>query len=226
MNQKDIIKPGQVFHRWTIVALSPNKQGAQILWYCRCQCGTMREVTGCSLLNGTSKSCGCLRREILCKPCNAVRSQKNPLYSIYRSMMTRCYNRNHPSFVNYGGRGIEVCEQWRNDFDAFAEDMGGERPEGMTLDRIDYNGDYEPSNCRWANVLTQQRNRRTSIKCEWKGRKLTITEIARDAGWSYHNILRFYKITGCIHEAVHRSSLAGVKYKERAKCLSPSSLSD
>jgi len=82
-------------------------------------------------------------------------------YRSWRSMMKRCYNKNTKDFSNYGGRGITVCERWRNSFESFLSDMG-ERPESKTLDRIDVNGNYEPSNCRWATHVEQSYNKRIS----------------------------------------------------------------
>lgn len=84
-----------------------------------------------------------------------------PVYNAWRNMKQRCFDANVPDFKNYGARGITVCERWRVSFEAFLADMG-DRPDGMTLDRIDVNGNYEPGNCRWATQATQVRNRRAT----------------------------------------------------------------
>lgn len=123
-------------------------------WLCRCECGTEKEIVGDSLKRGLTRSCGCLHREIA----SPERQMSNhPEYRSYRSMLSRCCIPSAAGYEYYGGRGIEVCERWKESFWNFLEDMG-ERPEGMTLDRLDADGNYEPGNCQWACKRTQARN--------------------------------------------------------------------
>jgi hypothetical protein len=99
-------------------------------------------------------------------------------------MIQRCENPNHTHYGQYGGRGIAICERWRRDFGAFAADMGNRPSKRHTVDRRDVNGDYEPSNCRWATKKEQGRNRRDNTLIQWDGRRLTIVEAAELAGIS------------------------------------------
>lgn len=138
-------------------------QRGQTAWRCRCDCGKEVTVVRAALVKGTTKSCGCSRRRYHPRrPQRDKRQQRDdrtPTMRSWMAMRQRCFNPNGPEYHRYGGRGITVCDRWRESFAAFLSDMG-EKPPGRSLDRIDNDGNYEPGNCRWATPTTQSRNSR------------------------------------------------------------------
>lgn len=137
---------------------------------CQCECGNIYEGRLYQIKNGTRMSCGCMYRR------HGDIKIYNSTFTSYRNMKERCNNPNYIGFHNYGGRGITVCDRWEESFDNFLEDMG-ERPEGMSLDRIDVNGNYEPSNCRWATNKEQARNKRHSLYIEYNGETALFADL-------------------------------------------------
>lgn len=164
---------GQRFGRLAVTARVVNATPVQ--WRCRCDCGSTVDVRAKNLRAKVkpTHSCGCLKREH--DAAMVTHGQAGNAYSgrassaTYRSwlaMKARCTNEKHVAYAEYGGRGIKICTRWLNDFGSFLVDMG-ERPDGMTLDRKNTNGDYMPENCRWATASQQQRNRRDNA-ARWK----------------------------------------------------------
>jgi len=155
---------GQQFGRLTVIKRVKNNKHHQIRWLCQCDCGNYVVVVGNSLRQRLTKSCGCLSIESTIKR-NTVHGHNNcnyrsKTYTVWDAMIQRCNNSNHPSYKNYGGRGIRVCEAWLK-FENFLKDMG-ESSDKMSIDRINNNGDYCKENCKWSTKKEQERNKRNN----------------------------------------------------------------
>lgn len=153
---------GQQFNNWTVIKRGSNDLQNKIMWICRCSCGSIGEIRGKTLVNNASKGCRkCMSRRTNSKSPLAWRHglSKTPTYKIWAYMIARCHNPRDTGYQYYGARGIKVCKRWRDDFLNFLQDMG-ERPENLTIDRIDNYKDYQKDNCRWATWTEQGNNQR------------------------------------------------------------------
>ena len=156
---------GQRFGRWLAIEKSISKCG-YVMWLCRCDCGNERIVNGHDLRKGKSKSCGCLRNEVTTNRNITHGKTDCRLYRIWRGMKDRCTNPTNKGYPSYGGRGITICEEWLDNFEAFyawamANGYDPNAPRYQcTIDRIDNDGNYSPSNCRWTTMATQNKNKR------------------------------------------------------------------
>ncbi len=174
---------GNVYGRWTVIAWSHRAKGRDF-WLCRCDCGTEKATILKDLRKGKSKSCGCLNMERI-----TIHGQsESATWRSWKSMNQRCSNPNSTGFKNYGGRGVLVCDRWR-DFPAFFADMG-ERPPGMTLERRNNNLGYSPENCLWATRKQQSLNRRDNHLLTFREQTLPLSAWAEKIGFS-PEILRY-----------------------------------
>lgn len=160
---KKIPMIGKRFGRLSVVAEEGRTKTGMVRWLCECDCGKTIVVRGTHLRQGLVSSCGCFRREASSER-NKTHGKKNSrIYRTWRNMKTRCFNHNHEHYKDYGGRGITVCKEWQNSFEAFLEYVSnlphfGEP--GYSLDRINNDGNYEPGNVRWATAKEQRNNQR------------------------------------------------------------------
>jgi len=168
---------GQKFGRLTVVSRAGSNKG-RATWDCICICGNRKIISGKNLLNGITRSCGCL-----CKIGKKRHGMaESPLYQTWCCMRTRCTNINKDNYRNYGDRGITVCERW-DKFENFYADMG-DRPEGLTIERRDNSKGYSPENCKWATQKEQQRNRRNNRMIKYLGKTKCLAAWAEYLGIS------------------------------------------
>lgn len=192
MPRKIIDKVGKRYGKLTVIALAGRDNGGKPTWLCKCDCGNYKVVSSSNLGRHTV-SCGCKRAEDLKKNSFLPKhgQSRTRLYGVWGSMIDRCNNPNAHEYENYGGRGIKVCDEWRYDFtqfEAWALANGYDekaKKTDCTLDRIDTNGNYEPSNCRFVPMKTQSRNRRSNVLITYNGETHCMSEWAEIAGLKY-----------------------------------------
>ena len=190
------------FGRWTL--LSPTMIGRKRAWFCRCDCGTEKNVYEDTLLLGTSKSCGCYHKEEMSCRLKTHNMTHTRLYRIYYDIRQRCNNSKNKRYADYGGRGIKVCEEWlgKNGFINFYNwAITNGYQENLTIDRIDVNGNYAPANCRWLTIGQQDCNKRNNIFFEFCGIKKCLKEWTSLMDWDYIKYYaRYYRKTTVFRE--------------------------
>ena len=206
---------GLTFGRWTVLRFSHENERRKKFWTCRCLCGEERHVDSATLLNGTSVSCGCYMRERngqLSRERITHGLSKSSEYRIWQLMKERCHTPQNPAYPRYGGRGITVCKRWRDSFENFYADMGP-RPPGTQLDRKDNNKGYSPSNCRWADHVTQQSNRRDNRLITFNGKTQTMAAWGDQLGISratMYRRLQRWPLERALTEPPHKLGLRAV----------------
>lgn len=187
---------GQKFGRLTAIEHAGRNKNRNTLWLCKCECGNECKVEAYRLRNGHTKSCGCITKK------HGFFGTR--IYKIWDSMKQRCFNPNNNAYNNYGGRGITVCNDWKNDFMSFYEwSINNGYSDNLTIDRINVNGNYEPSNCRWSDDIVQHNNTRKNPRIEYNGEIHTIPEWSRIIGLNVNTIkARIFKYHWSIEDAL------------------------
>lgn len=197
-------------------------------WHCKCDCGSEKDINVYSLISGNTKSCGCIRKEKISSVMLKHGGKHERLYKVWCDMKTRCYNENNSAYKHYGGRGISVCDDWKNDYSAFKSwaissgyDENAEKGK-CTLDRIDVNGNYEPGNCRWVDTKTQANNTRANVKFNYDGGTYTLSELSDKYGIPYKALhLRVTRYGMSIDEAIHHKYGSKRNIKEQMEDAVP-----
>ena len=172
---------GKKFGRYT--ALKYVKRNNRNVWMCRCDCGNIRFASGSDLRNGKTKSCGCYIRDWNKKVKKTHGMTNTRIYHTWIGMRRRCYDPTRSGFKLYGGRGITVCDEWNNNFESFYEwAMQNGYTDELTIDRIDVNGNYEPSICRFATNKQQMNNKTDNHFLTYNGETHTIAEWSEITG--------------------------------------------
>lgn len=183
-NRLDLV--GKKFGRLTVIKFDSKDKRGKLKWLCRCDCGKEKVVLGSRLKDGNTKSCGCLRIEKVKQRFTThgyTKGKPTKTYDTWQHIIQRCTNPNDQQHKNYGGRGITVCEQWsgENGFIHFLEDMG-EKPKGLSIDRIENDLGYFKENCRWATQKEQSRNQSSNHLITFNGKTQCITDWAEETG--------------------------------------------
>lgn len=180
---KSLDLKGKKFHKLLVIEKVQN-QKHKTMWKCLCDCGRITFASTSNLNANRVKSCGCLRNEKLIERSTSHNQRHTNLYEVWKTMKQRCFNPNNKVYKNYGGRGITVCDDWKDNFTSFYEwSMENGYKQGLTIDRIDNNSHYCHQNCRWTDRITQANNSRWNKHITIDGKDDTL------ANW-----LRFYNI--------------------------------
>lgn len=186
---------GMKFGMLEVVQYGFNK-GGKHYWMCKCDCGNSKSVYGNSLINGDSKSCGCLRKKITSQRMKTHGMSSERLYRIWLKMKERCYYPKSISYKNYGKRGISICEEWLK-FENFRKwAIENNYADNLSIDRIDVDGNYEPSNCKWSNSKEQSNNRRSNVFITFNGSTKTMKEWSEEIGISNTTIWNRLNVRG------------------------------
>jgi hypothetical protein len=160
------------------------------VWDIQCVCGKVIQLAINEFCKMRQKSCGCKRYEMIGDAQRTHGMSHHPAFAVWRSMVDRCKLPTHHARHNYGARGIKVCDRWQESFENFWVDMGPTYAAGLTLDRLDNNGDYTPENCRWVTMKVQGNNKRTNrIITSPDGRALTVSQLAEELGIRYSTLI-------------------------------------
>lgn len=191
---------GQRFSRLLVLRRVENDQFNNACWECKCDCGNTVIVTGSSLRRGHTKSCGCLQKEkaamVMSETMSRHHKTDHPLFIIWGSIIKRCENPNCKAYKNYGGRGITICDEWRNSFERFYQDLIDGYSPGLELDRIDNSKGYYKENCRWTTTKENCRNKRNNHLVETEWGKITIAELTErlyGPNYTRTNYCKIYK---------------------------------
>ena len=210
MRKLDLV--GQRFGRLVVLSFCDKSPSKKSHWNCQCDCGNPKVTSTDELRSGGCSSCGCLRKEILVQRRFKHGETKSKEYNTWSHIRQKCYNQKNKKFYRYGARGIKVCDRWNsvdNGYENFIADMGKAPSSDHSIERVDNDGDYCPENCIWATRKIQAMNTQRSLKFEWKGKLMTLPQIAQEEGKrpkQVYQLVKKYKKS--IEYAIQKSKAA------------------
>lgn len=182
---------GQRFGRLYVLCEVGRNNSGKVLWLCRCDCGNEKIIIGGDLRSGRTTSCGCYHQEVVTEQATIHGKRFSRLYRIWCAMKRRCNSPSSTRYADYGGRGIKVCAEWEHSFSVFQRwAMENGYSDELSIDRIDVNAGYSPENCRWADAVTQARNKRSNRDLIFQGKKQSVAAWADETGISAETIYR------------------------------------
>lgn len=196
---------GKRFYYLTAIKRVENDSNNMPRWLCRCDCGKEKVIRADKLRGGEIKSCGCKRYELAAQTRPTHKMSNTPIWHAWHTLRQRCNNPNDKDYKHYGGRGIAVCKEWNESFEAFYRDMGPTYKEGLQIDRINNNGNYEPNNCHWTTVKENINNRRNTVFVTLpNNQKILLSELAKKLNIPYSRLYMKLK-RGCPIELLLKS---------------------
>ena len=195
---------GQKFGRLTVIERVENAKDGQACWLCKCECGNTKRVKARDLRRGNTRSCGCLQKEYMESDWNKTHGFRHTrIYKIWTDMKQRCFNSKDTHFRQYGGRGITVCDEWKDNFMSFYNwSMANGYTDDLTLDRIDNNKGYSPENCKYATRQEQANNRRSNHFLTYNNETHSLSDWSRIMGIKYSALLNRIRRNWTIERAL------------------------
>lgn len=200
---------GKKFNKLQVIERVIKENNKQTYWKCICECGNTTIVTSAHLKNGHTKSCGCLQKEVVKNMMTTHNLTHTKLFKVWRGMKDRTLNKNDKHYKNYGNRGIKICNEWLEDFKCFYDwALNNGYKEGLTIDRINVNGNYEPNNCRWITWKEQQNNRTNNHYITYKGETHTMKQWSELLGIKYTTLsMRLNKYNWSVGKAFNYDTI-------------------
>ena len=180
---------GNRYGRLTVLQEDGKTNHGDLRWLCKCDCGNIKTITGSKLKRGWTKSCGCIQKEWASRNMSTHKMSNTTLYNVWLRIKSRCYYPKNNRYHRYGGRGIKMCPEWLDFTNFYNWSMNNGYKEGLTIERIDIDKDYEPSNCCWIPLEEQARNKSNTVWRTYQSRRMCMAQFSRETGISI-NVIR------------------------------------